>query len=273
MEQALTVVEQREVQFYGDTIVAVRVAEGQVYVPIRPICDNLGVTLAGQRERINRDAVLSEVVTSVSVTLTQQAREMLCLPLKYVPGWLFGINADRVKPELRDAVIRYQKECYEVLAEAFAEGRLTAEPSVAALLDSGTPAAQAYRMAQAMLQLARQQLLLEARLAETDARLALQGGRLDAHEERLEQIESTLGDRGRFITPEQATEISQAVKAIATALHKKSGRNEYGAIYGEFYRKFGIPSYRELPARRFEEAMRFLTDWFAEATGQEGLPF
>ncbi len=273
MEQALAVVEQKEVEFYGDAIVAVRVAGGGVFVPIRPICDNLGITLAGQRERINRDAVLAEVVTSVSVTLTQQAREMLCLPLKYIPGWLFGINADRVKPELRDAVIRYQKECYDVLAEAFTEGRLTADPSVAELLQSDSPAAQAYRMAQAMLQLARQQLLLEARLADADARLAVQGGRLDAHEDRLEQIEATLGDRGRFITPEQAAEISQAVKSIATALHKKSGRNEYGAVYGEFYRKFGIPSYRELPARRFEEAARFLTDWYAELTGQQGLPF
>ncbi|MCZ7666674.1 MAG: phage antirepressor N-terminal domain-containing protein [Chloroflexi bacterium] len=60
--------------FYEDTIVAVRLEDGAVYVPIRPICDNLGVALAGQRERINRDAVLSEVVASVSVTLTQQAR-------------------------------------------------------------------------------------------------------------------------------------------------------------------------------------------------------
>ena len=56
------------------------------------------------------------------------------------------------------------------------------------------------------------------------------------------------------------------------ALSKKSGRNEYGAVYGEFYRKFGIPSYRELPARRFEEAMRFLTDWYQTLTGEE-LPF
>ncbi len=273
MEQALAVVEQKEVEFYGDTIIAVQVTGGGVFVPIRPICDNLGITLAGQRERINRDPVLAEMVTSVSVTLTQQAREMLCLPLKYVPGWLFGINADRVKPELRDAVIRYQKECYEVLAEAFTEGRLTADPSVAELLASGSPAAQAYRMAQAMLQLARQQLLLEARLADADNRLSVQGERLDTHENRLEQIEATLGDRGRYITPEQATEISQAVKSIATALHKKSGRNEYGAVYGEFYRKFGIPSYRELPARRFEEAARFLADWYAELTGQQGLPF
>ena len=39
-----------------------------------------------------------------------------------------------------------------------------------------------------------------------------------------------------------------------------------------FYRKFGIPSYRELPARRFEEAMRFLTEWYQTLTGED-LPF
>ena len=128
-DHSLVPVEQKSVSFYNDEIVAIRVANGAIYVPIRPICDNLGVTLAGQRERINRDPVLAGESTSVSVTLTQQTREMICLPLKYIPGWLFGINADRVKPELRDKVIRYQRECYDVLAEAFSEGRLTADPA------------------------------------------------------------------------------------------------------------------------------------------------
>jgi hypothetical protein len=264
-DHSLVPVEQKSVSFYNDEIVAIRVANGAIYVPIRPICDNLGVTLAGQRERINRDPVLAGESTSVSVTLTQQAREMICLPLKYIPGWLFGINADRVKPELRDKVIRYQRECYDVLAEAFSEGRLTADPAFDDLLQADTPAAQAYRMARALMEMARQQLILEARLGDHAAQLA-------AHDDRLEQIEATLGDRGRFITPEQASSISQAVKAIAMALGKKSGRNEYGAVYGEFYRKFGIPSYRELPARRFDEAARFLADWYQMLTG-EGLPF
>ena len=42
---------------------------------------------------------------------------------------MFGINADRVKPELRDRVIRYQLECYKVLHEAFETddaGKITA---------------------------------------------------------------------------------------------------------------------------------------------------
>ncbi len=262
-ESALLPVEQKSVSFYNDEIIAIRASDGAVYVPIRPICENLGVTLAGQRERIHRDPVLSEMVTSVSVTLTQQAREMLCLPLNYIPGWLFGISADRVKPELRDKIIRYQKECFNVLAEAFVEGRLTADESFADLLAGASPETiQAYQVAQAVLQLARNQVMLEARLR----------GVLDDHELRLEAVEAQLRlGTARYVTEEQASQISQAVKAVALAQGKKTGRNEFGAVYGELYRKFGITGYKMLPARRFDEAMKFLTDWHETLTGT--LPF
>ena len=63
------------------------------------------------------------------------------------------------------------------------------------------------------------------------------------------------------MTEEQASQISQAVKSVAQALGKASGRNEFGGVYGEFYRKFGVASYRMLRARRFEEATSFLADW------------
>ena len=272
-ESALMPVEQKEVQFYGDTIIAVRVEEGDVFVPVRPICDLLGVDWSAQRRRIVRDPVMGAEAMSVAITATDidpdsrrpRSSEMLALPLDYISGFLFGINADRVKPDVRERLIQYQRECYKVLSEAFTEGRLTADPYFDDLLQADTPAAQAYKMARALMEMARQQLILEARLGDHTAQLA-------AHDDRLEQIESTLGDRGRFITPEQASSISQAVKSIALTLGRQSGRNEYGAVYGEFYRKFGIPSYRELPARRFDEAIRFLTDWYQRLTG-EGLPF
>lgn len=272
-EKALIPVEQKEVDFYGDTIVAVRTGKGAIFVPVRPICDLLGVDWSAQRRRIARDPVMGAEAMSVAITTTDidpdsrrpRTSAMLALPLDYISGFLFGINADRIKPEIRERLIQYQRECYKVLTEAFTEGRLTVDPSFDDLLQADTPAAQAYRMARALMEMARQQLILEARLGDHAAQLT-------AHEDRLEQIEATLGDRGRFITPEQAGSISQAVKAIAMALGKKSGRNEYGAIYGEFYRKFGIPSYRELPARRFDEAARFLAEWYQTITG-EGLPF
>lgn len=262
-EKALAPIEEKEVEFYGDDITAVRTADGNIYVPIRPICRLLGLNWDGQRRRILRDSVLDGEARGVVVTTTQgSSQEMTCLPLDYISGFLFGINANRVKPELRERVILYQRECYKTLAEAFQEGRLTADPTFSELLEGKSPAAQAYKMARAMMELARNQLLLEARLDSHDTRF-------DQHENRLEEIEATLGDSGRNITPDQASQLSQAVKAVAMVLSKRSGRNEYGGVYGEFYRKFGITSYKLLPATRFEGAMEFLAEWYRALKGTE----
>jgi hypothetical protein len=247
-------------------------SDEKVYVPIRPICDFLGVSWTGQRRRINRDAVLSGEVRSVNVTFTEPARtrqiSMLCLPLDFVSGFLFGINPDRTKPEIKDKLVRYQRECFAVLAEAFREGRLTADPSFDELLASDTPAAQAYKIATAIMKMARQQLILESQLESHTVKL------ID-HEQRLEEIEATLGDTGRSVTPDQAMQISQAIKAIATEIQKRTKKNEYGAIYGQLYREFGITSYKLLPANKFDQAMAWLTSWYRRVTGSTGgeLPF
>lgn len=196
---------------------------------------------------------------------------MAALPLKFIPGWLFGISVNRVREELRDKILRYQRECYDALWEAFQEGRLTAEQSFEVLLQQADPdVVQAYQIARAVVRLARNQVLMESRLT---GRLDDQQQQLSDHEVRLEELEMTLGDPDRVITPAQATRISQAVKAIALELGKKTKRNEFGGVYGEFYRRFEIPGYRELPARRFEEAMEFLAEWWRELTGSDQVPF
>lgn len=46
-------------------------------------------------------------------------REMLCLPLDYLNGWLFGVDAKRVKPEIRERLLTYQRECFRVLNDHF----------------------------------------------------------------------------------------------------------------------------------------------------------
>lgn len=122
---------------------------------------------------------------------------------------------------------------------------------------------EAYRMLQAMVKLARSQILIEARLDSHD-------NRLDAYEKRLEEVETTLGDPGRLITPDQAMQISQAVKTIATEIEKRTKKNEYGAIYGQLYRQFGITSYKQLPANKFDQAMAWLTNWYRRITGATG---
>ena len=264
-DKQLAVIEQREVEFYDDQITAVRVEDGTVYVPIRPICDLLGIDRRGQQQRIDRDPVLSELAQSITVVLSggvtpPQGRSMVCLPLDHLNGWLFGINANRVKAEVRDSVIRYQKECYRVLFEAFQSGELSADNEFNDLLKrADSEAVEAYQMLQALTKLARSHVILSARV--------------DSHETRLSLIEARLGDSKQHVTSDQAARIQAAVKSIAHEMSKNSGRNQYGAVWNEFYRRFDIPDYRSLPTKRFDEALHFLSDWYSGITDDEGVPF
>jgi hypothetical protein len=93
---------------------------GEKHVPIKPICDAVGVDFEGQRQRIERDEILSSVAFMTKATgADEKTYEMFCLPLKYVFGWLFGIDTGRVKEEARAAVIAYKHECYNALFRYF----------------------------------------------------------------------------------------------------------------------------------------------------------
>ena len=48
-EKALVLVQQKEVDFYGDELTAVRSEDGTIYIPIRPVCRLLGLSWDGQR--------------------------------------------------------------------------------------------------------------------------------------------------------------------------------------------------------------------------------
>ena len=104
-DKALVPVEQKEVIFYDDEIAAVPVevqGRRELFIPVRPICDFLEVDWSAQYRRIRRDPVLSEELTPcIVVTATQgqpdQRREVQCLPLDFINGFLFGINAQAVK--------------------------------------------------------------------------------------------------------------------------------------------------------------------------------
>ena len=167
-----------------------------------------------------------------------------------VPLWLSGIRAKAVKEAIRPKLERFQKEAAKVLWEAFQEGRLTTPIDDLIRDDTSlTQAERALQIAHAVFQMARNQVLIERRI--------------DGITERLTTVEELLGDPGRHITPEQAMQISQAVQAIGITLSHRSGRVEFGAIYGELYRRYGITSYKLLPASKFDETMQFLTNWHA----------
>lgn len=266
----LVPIEQKTVVFYEDEITAVVVeSDGArvVYVPLRPICDYLGLDWSGQRQRINRDPVLADVVMSVGITTTDievsskrpRTSEVLAIPLDFLNGWLFGVNANRVKPEVREKVITYQRECYQALARHFTAVSASSTHSASSAL------MQVREMGLAIARMAEEQIEFDQRLNSTETAVS----NLD---ERLHVLEEKLAPPEHAVTNAQASQISQAVKAVAIVMGKQTKRNEFGGVYGELYRKFDVTSYKLIPTTKFEAVMAWLNDWYQSLTNQD-LPF
>lgn len=79
-------------------------------VPIRPLCEALGIAYERQSTKLKEHPILSSTVTlKVMVAADGKNREMLCLPVRYVFGWLFTINPANVNEESRETLIAYQQ--------------------------------------------------------------------------------------------------------------------------------------------------------------------
>jgi hypothetical protein len=275
--QALVPIDERAIDFYGDEVMGVIIEEGgerRIYVPVRPICDYLGLSWSGQRERVMRDEVLAESVRFVRVTRTNPKGgdpELLCLPLDYLPGWMFGVSANRVKPELKERITLYKRECYRRLWDAFKHEILPATTDLAPTIPAASGAQLAYELATAVQNLAREQMDMEQRL----------GGRIDrmAHwargvAARLDDLDTRMGDLELHVGPavaiseQQAAEVALAVKNVGRALSERGTKPGYSQVYGEMYRRYGISSYKNLPQDKYEEVLAWLRAWHEEVLGE-----
>ncbi|AIA76220.1 hypothetical protein FF32_15660 [Halomonas campaniensis] len=112
------------INFHGSIIPTFNVA-GIVRVAVKPICDAIGLNWRSQYNRMQRHPVLSTCVVMMTTQLPgeRQRRKLLTLPLSKLNGWLFGVDTTRVKPELRDKLVEYQSECFDVLSDYWHKGQ------------------------------------------------------------------------------------------------------------------------------------------------------
>lgn len=110
------------VNFHNQTLTTLEKDSIQ-YVAMKPICDNIGLHWEGQRQRIERKEALNSTACMIKVVAEDgKNREMLCLPIEMLNGWLMGVDENRVKPEIKDTLVMYQKECYKALYDYWHKG-------------------------------------------------------------------------------------------------------------------------------------------------------
>lgn len=103
------------VPFYEDTVVLVG-QENEPFVSMKPIVENIGLSWQVQHRKLSERfvSVITEMVTTGG---DGKQYSMTCLPLRKLPAWLYSISPNKVSPELRSKIIRYQEECDDALWE------------------------------------------------------------------------------------------------------------------------------------------------------------
>ncbi|SUC17386.1 phage antirepressor protein [Proteus vulgaris] len=109
------------VPFHGNNLYVVNF-NGEPYVPMRPIVEGMGLAWQSQLEKLKKR--FSKGVTEIVIPSKGGEQSMLCLALRKLAGWLHTISPNKVKPEIRDKVIKYQEECDDVLYEYWTTGEV-----------------------------------------------------------------------------------------------------------------------------------------------------
>jgi hypothetical protein len=112
------------VNFHGTELLAYHMG-GVVFVALKPIVEGMGLDWSAQYRRVMRTPILAEGIAKMATPLSHPAggQEMVCLRMNLVHGWLLTINSSQVRPELRERVEVYQRECYDVLHRHFSGER------------------------------------------------------------------------------------------------------------------------------------------------------
>jgi len=110
------------VQFHGQPIITA-LSAGVAYVAMKPIVENLGMSWGTQQQKLARHVGKFGCI-HMNIPSPGGIQQMLVLPLRKLNGWLFSINPEKVRADIRDKLIQYQEECFSVLYEYWAKGEV-----------------------------------------------------------------------------------------------------------------------------------------------------
>lgn len=132
------------VPFNGQQIITA-MAAGIAYVAMKPVVENLGMSWSTQQTKLMKQLEKFNCVHMNMVAADGKLRKLLCLPLKKLNGWLFSINPEKVRADIRDKLIQYQEECFTVLHDYWTKGKAE-NPRKKTTVDERTPLRDAVNM-------------------------------------------------------------------------------------------------------------------------------
>ncbi|MCW9716751.1 phage antirepressor N-terminal domain-containing protein [Avibacterium sp. 21-594] len=108
-------------EFLGKEITLVD-NNGIAYVAMREIVEGIGLEWSRQHKKLVNQSQKFNCVHMTTVAQDGKNREMLCMPIKKLNGWLFSINPNKVRADLKTRLEEYQEECFLALWDYWTEG-------------------------------------------------------------------------------------------------------------------------------------------------------
>lgn len=268
--------EQLPITLFDGVVLAVRAADGHIYLVVRDLCATLDLIPSSQLRAIRADDRLHLV--SFRLRLGRQVRTLECLQLDDVPLWLVKVRPPRGNAHAAERLRYVQSYLIASVRSAFAA--FTGLPDAPSNqiedlqeLDVIDPALHGLR------ELAERQARIEesqdrARDAWRDIVTQIRElhgvlPALEALRTRMQEVERQIQIR---MSPEQRNTIYRLVQAYGEARAAR-GESKPGVeirkSWAEFNARFGIATYTDLPAGQFDEAVQFVKNQYRALTGSD----
>lgn len=122
MKSIATAVSTINIPFHGAELYVVN-HSGEPYTPMKPIVEGMGMTWQSQHRKLMERFKTCIIEMMIQLPGDTQRRLVICLALRKLAGWLQTISPNKVRPEIRDKVIKYQEECDDVLYDYWTKGK------------------------------------------------------------------------------------------------------------------------------------------------------
>lgn len=230
----------KNVNVFGDSIIAAQDKDGTVWAGVRWFCKGLGFS-EGQMKRqianIQKDLMLSKGGSNLILNTGAGEREVFCLKIDFIPIWLAKISItptiQREHPDLADKLLEYQLKAKDILAEAFMPKQY----------NSNDIQGQIKLLAQGTTELYQRVESAENRISDLENTMTLDYGQQQILGETVnETVITTLGGN-------------------STNAYKEIGRKVFAECNGDLKRYFKVNARANVPKKRFEEAVSYAEKW------------
>lgn len=233
----------KNVNVLGDSIMAAKDEEGNVWAGVSYFCNALGMT-KGQKDRqvtnVQKDEALKKGCLRLEAGVLDSSNETIALRIDYIPLWLAKITITektrKEHPELADKLLEYQLRAKDILADAFMPKQPKVPQSPLELLE----------------------LHYEA-IKQVDGKV----NEIRTEFEKFKQEIPIFGEECSDITDEVKVKVRECLggKDAPAYQDKQLHRKLYRDIYTQTNRMFGVKKYKLIHRNQISEYINAVKDY------------